>query len=113
MARKSLTLVHVGPVSMRSPIRVKKPVESLSERKWAGSRPSKRARSRVVSSILAPAGSSAEPAPPSGPAAQPHTPGRAGERGGERQGVFLVRPAPALAGDGHGQFAARQDHGAA
>ena len=41
MARKSFTLVQVGPVSTRSPSRLKNPVESLSARKWAGSRPSR------------------------------------------------------------------------
>src|SRR6185436_6028694 len=44
MARKSFTLVQVGPVSTRSPSRVKNPVELLSVRKWAGSRPSEAAR---------------------------------------------------------------------
>ena len=35
------------------------------------------------------------------------------ERHGERQRIFLVRAAAALAADRHGQFAAGQDHGAA
>ena len=35
------------------------------------------------------------------------------ERDGERERIFLVRAAAALAADRDGQFAARQDHGAA
>src|SRR5262249_57728471 len=39
MARKSVTLVNVGPGTNRSPIALKNPVESLSARNEAGSRP--------------------------------------------------------------------------
>src|ERR1700730_8503167 len=71
MARKSLTLVQVGPGVSRSPSRAKNAVESLSARKAAGSRPSARARAAVVPSTKAPAGSSALPAPPSVPSVSP------------------------------------------
>ena len=55
---------------MRSPSRPKNPVESLSARNAAGSRPSPLARVRVVSSTAAPAGSSGEPPPPYQPPEQ-------------------------------------------
>src|SRR6185437_7933532 len=39
-------------------------------------------------------------------------PRHAGELDGQRQRIFLVGTAPAAAADGHGELAARQDHGA-
>src|SRR5579872_1447713 len=51
IARKSVTLVNVGPGTKRSPMALKNPVESLSARKAAGSRPSPLALARLVSSI--------------------------------------------------------------
>ena len=99
-----------------APARSKNPVELLSARNAAGSRPRSAARAAVAPSTKAPAGSSAEPAPPSVPsvsaasAAMPDVPASCD---GERQRVFLVRPAAALAADRHREFAARQDHGAA
>src|SRR5215203_3324190 len=93
MARKSFTLVQVGPVSTRSPSRVKNPVELLSARKWAGSRPRHCARASVFWSIAAPAGSSGAPAPPSVPSVSP--------------------AAAALAADGYGQFTTGEDDRAA
>ena len=67
-------VVDIGesrPGAMRSPSRVKKPVESLSARNLAASRPSSRARVAVVPSTKAPAGSLALPAPPSVPSVSP------------------------------------------
>ena len=67
IARKSLTLVCEGPVTTRSPRRAKKPPESLFSRNMAELRSRPLARAKVVSSISAPAGSSAAPVPPSAP----------------------------------------------
>ncbi len=93
--------------------RRRNPVELLSARKAAGSRPSALARATVSPSTRAPAGSLAAPAPPSVPsvsAASAANRRHAGQAHRQRQGVFLVGPAAALAADGDRQFAARQDH---
>ncbi len=100
MARKSVTLVKVGPGRNKSPMPLKNPVESLSARNAAGSRPAERARAsvdfvdesagRVVGTAAAAVGAV----------------GIGGERGyaggtvkmdRQRQGVFLVGAAFALA----------------
>src|SRR5262249_7069708 len=67
MARKSLTFVKVGPGRSRPPARSKNPVESLSARNAAGSRPSARAFAAVCPSLRAPPGPPAAPPPPSVP----------------------------------------------
>src|SRR5262249_24882808 len=72
-ARKSFTLVSVGPGISRSPSFSKNSVELLSFRKTAGSRPRRPARVRVVASTKAPAGSSGRPAPPSVPSVSPES----------------------------------------
>ncbi len=115
MARKSVTFVKVGPGVNRSPIPLKKPVESLSARNAAGSRPAARARAgggrvdegagRVVRTA----------APAIGPVAVRGERGNAGSAGkmhGKRQRVFLVRAAAAAPAQGHGQFTAGKDGGA-
>ena len=71
------------------------------------------ARATVSPSIMAPAGSAGSPSAAIGAV------GVGGKRGNrrhagkfdrQRQSIFLVRPAAALAADGDGQFAARKDH---
>ena len=68
MARKSVTLVNVGPGRNRSPMPLKNPiVKSLSARNAAASWPTARAQLSVPGSTNAPAGSSLRPPPPSVP----------------------------------------------
>ena len=95
---------------------LKNPVELLSARKAAGSRPATCARASVVSSTKAPAGSSGLAAAAVGAVGiggKAGEPRRAAEMDGERQCIFLVRAALALAAQRHGQFAAGEDDGAA
>ena len=60
---------------------------------------------------MAPAGSVAAPAPPSVPSVSPESAATFGipAKFDQRQRIFLIRPAAALATNGHGQFAARDD----
>src|SRR5215470_5352541 len=73
IARKSFTLVNVGPGVSRSPTFSKNSVELLSFRNAAGSRPRRPARASVLASMKAPAGSSGCPAPPSVPSVSPES----------------------------------------
>ncbi len=116
MARKSVTLVNVGPGANKSPMPLKNPVELLSARNAAGSRPAARARASVVGSMKAPAGSSGRPRPPSVPsvsaasAAMPVAPSR---WMASARAYSWFGPPLALAAQRHGQFAARKDDRAA
>ena len=116
MARKSLTFVKVGPGVSRSPSGVKKPVELLSARKAAGSRPSARARAAVgavharAGGVFRRAGAAIGAVGIAGQRVNPFFPV---ERERQSQRIFLVRSAAALAADRHGELAAGQDHGAA
>src|SRR5262249_61517781 len=65
IARKSFTLVNVGPGTRRSPKASKKAPELLSERNAAGSRPRAMARATDSPSTRAPAGAGGAPPPPS------------------------------------------------
>ncbi len=115
MARKSFTLVKVGPGVKRSPSRAKKPVESLSARKAAGSRPAAWARATVFAvddGAGGVAGGAGAAVGAVGVAGEGGKSRHAGKRDRQRQGIFLVGPAAALAADGDGQFAAREDDGA-
>src|SRR5690606_5976251 len=71
MARKSLTLVSVGPVTRESPSRSKKPWPSLSSRWARGGMPAAQARARVSGPIRAPAISSWPSTPSVSPAGMP------------------------------------------
>ena len=96
---------------------LKNPVESLSARNAAGSRPAARARRSVVGSTKAPAGSSGPAAAAVGAVGiggQRRNAGGAVEVDGERQSVFLVGPAAALAAQRDRELAAGEnDHPAA
>ena len=116
MARKSVTLVNVGPGTKRSPMPLKNPVELLSARNAAGSRPAaagaaKRRRvdegaGRIVGAAAAAVGSI-------GIGGQRRNAGGAVEVDGKRESVFLVGPAAALAAQGDRQLAAGKDDDAA
>ena len=75
MARKSLTLVRVGPVTTWSPSASKKPWPSLSARRALAPIPRPAARNRVSGATTAPAASPA-PSTPSVSAASAKTPGK-------------------------------------
>ena len=100
MARKSVTLVNVGPGVNKSPMPLKNPVESLSARNAAGSRPAARGP-RQGGVVDKGAGGVVRAA-----AAAVGAVGIGGQRGnalgavemdGERQRIFLVGAAAAAA----------------
>src|SRR5262249_45528213 len=112
IARKSFTLVNVGPGTRRSPKASKKAPELLSERNAAGSRPRAMARATDSPSTRAPAGSGGAPPPPPRPARAPAraATARHPRRGrGEGGGFFGVGPAAALAGVCAGHLAAENN----
>ncbi len=100
MARKSVTLVNVGPGVNKSPMPLKNPVESLSARNAAGSRPAARARARrgIVDKG---AGRVVRPAPAAvgsiGIGGERRNALGAVEMDGERQRIFLIGAAAAAA----------------
>ena len=117
MARKSLTLVQVGPGrdqvaeparktrwnccrQEKRPDRGRAPAPARACRRRRRRRPGRRREPRAAVGAVGVGGERRDAR-------------RAVERDGQRQRVFLVRPAAALAADGDGQFAAGQDHGAA
>ena len=114
MARKSFTLVKVGP-GRQQIAQARRKIRSnccrQERRRDRGRAP--RARATVSPSTKAPAGSSGcagAAVGAVGVGGERRDAGSAGERDRQRQRVFLVRAAAALAADGDGQFAAGQDH---
>ena len=92
---------------------LKNPVESLSARNAAGSRPAARARPsvrRVDEGAGRVVGAAAAAVGAVGIGGQRRDAGGAVEVDGERQRIFLVGPAAALAAQRDGEFAAGKDH---
>ena len=107
MARKSLTLVSVGPVTTESPSDWKKPCPSLSARRRLGFVPcAPRARERVGREIRA--GDFFQPVDAVGVAGQCVNAVATVERDRERQQELDVAPAATLAAHSHGRLAAGQ-----
>ena len=109
MARKSLTLVRVGPVTIWSPRASNRPWPSLSARRARGSMPSARARARVSGLTIAPAAGPA-PSMPSVSPASAQTCGKPVQRDGEAEQELDVAPAAPPAAHRHRGLAAREQH---
>ena len=109
MARKSFTLVSVGPVTTESPSASKKPWPSLSSRRSRGLRPCAQARASVSGASSAPAISS-WPSTPSVSPASAWTPGWPSSAMRQRQQELDVAAAAALAAHGDRGLAAGQQH---
>ena len=110
MARKSLTLVSVGPVTTESPSASKKPWPSLSSRLLARLEPCAERPGQGVGRQRRRRRSPPAPSIAVGVAGERADAGCAVQRHRQRQQELDVAPAPALAAHGHGGLAAGQQH---